>query len=307
MLRKLLASFCISAFVLSFVSFMFVFGTYKTFSDDSFYSDNFYELYNEFLIEKINDYVFENTDFGLNREELEDFVSTSISKDDLRFLFDDVVNQLFNTDLKNTDKLHVKIRISEIFENNPEFYSNLSNLLYDHLILCEDNEGHLDKNGKFICIPDDFSDVDLAANVKSIVDYEILSDIPDEFIYDLPFKIDGTFSDFLMEMYSAFFFFSLSALTILLFIIALLIFSPVYLVIMWIAKAFFFSSLSLSVLLVSILSLPSLLFPSQKDIIILYDVTLGVVANYLLYSFAIPIFVLSVLIWFLMGHNKHKE
>lgn len=281
---------------------MFVGGVYKIFSDESFYSDSFYQFYHQFFVGEISDYMIENFNVDLDEMEFRSLVEDAISDDDLKVLFNDVKGQMLETDLNNSDKLLVNLPVAKTFANNPHFYPKLSDLIYGELPDCIEEEVYIDDSGKFICLPENFSNVDLEANVQSILDRGVFSNIPNQLNINLPLKINGTLANFLNDSFDSFIFFSALFLFILLGIIAVLIFSPVSLIGRWMAKAFFFASLSLGLFSIVMKLVPNWIFIDNENLYSFYDATLGVVSSYLLYSYAIPICVLSLFAWILIRH-----
>lgn len=311
MIRKFFAGFFIFIFITLSFPFVLFFGIYETFFDRDFYQNEFIDIVYDFSIQNIPEkFPLENLSVEISKEEFADIFKEIFTKDDLRKIIDNIINQL--QDLKVSEDKTVKLSLSLNFINEKRdvILDTVSEHIIDKLPNCEAPIENIDSINSLKCIPEGMMASDLKKEIKYLLDDEMFKDMENEIILDfkVPDNIDfGNLSkDFNALLYKAFFI-SIVVLFFILVVVGLIIFSPLIRVLKWEAKALFLASFFNLVIYLSLIYIFSKInFPEMEMFINIYSFFIKVLSESILY-YLVPIAVFSFVLWIIgIIYDKDK-
>lgn len=237
MLRKFFASFVVFLFIIFAVPFTLMTQLYQTLSDEDFYErelvDYSYDVFIEKFPERIDLEEFPN----VTQEEFVELIEAVFQPDDLRFIVEDVVEQV--KDIENVEGiLEIKVPLSQLSEKREVMAKELTAFLYKKLPGCENGEvfTSMAEMKDFQCIPEGVAKIDFQNRIALELDTKVFAKLPGQYILTLELPrdfedrnlvktVDGIFTIFIII--------GLSWLALLLGILALIIRKPWKRVMKW--------------------------------------------------------------------------
>lgn len=308
MLRKLFASFLFSLFVSAFTIFIFLFAQYRIFSNEEFYSNDLASVAYEFALDNVQDLIKIPEIQKIKPEDFKKIFSDTFTKEDFSsFIRSNIANAKI-LKVKEDGDLPITISLGLLNKKADLFIKNISTYWFTALPECEGSISKMPSD--LSCKPKEISDKDFEAVVSLALDRQLLSSLPEDFVFNskLPIQFAGfnvldLANGIFMKVLWLFFFVCLFVLLC----IALVIFSPFIRIVKWIFMSLFYASLfDLGILLVMVYVIPKIFEKFFPDLnLFIYNFFSFTLANNLL-TLLLPVFVIS-LGFYIVGIVFDKE
>ena len=241
-------------FIPIFLVTTFSFSIYKTFFTAEFYENNLVNGAHDFFVSEGQKYIDFAPVADMKKEDFSALAEKIITKEDLKSVVSEIILQMKNLRVGEKGVVELEIPLRWLGEKSSLFSEVITNYLFETLPKCSGMaQNYLEK---FDCMPEGLSKEDFSAAFKLALDRKLVSDLPDSFSFK--FQIPEQFSNknigaFFDELTSKVFFILACVLLFILVIIGLLIFSPKFDVMKWIAKTVFLASL-ITILVVMVMN-----------------------------------------------------
>lgn len=312
MLRRLIAGFLMSCFVILSIPLAIAFGFYATFGDEDFYRGEFVDLSYELVVSQFPGMVDIKDHSYITEEDLIELAREVLQKKDLALVLDSLIAQFEEIEVDAQHEIEFSFPLSWLTGKDVEIADGLSGLLLEKLPKCDASV--VDFNfDNLKCLPAGLSEKKLKMELEKIVKTRIFGDIHDEYVFALrlPSAIEGNFSSFLKDTFFFFFVAALVLLVVILILIALLVYKPWSNIMRVLAKTVFVSSFCLAINLWLVLWLPGALQENlssglESDILLSFStLVLGSVVRKML-LFSMPILLIS-LVFYIFYSYKYKD
>ncbi|MBI2634840.1 hypothetical protein HYW82_04200, partial [Candidatus Peregrinibacteria bacterium] len=169
-------------------------------------------------------------------------------KDDLRVVIEDIFDQIATTKVAEDNNLKIVIGLAWLTSKSDLIVDKVSVFMSEKLPECARGAG---LSEDLSCIPSGISRDDFKVRLNVMLRSDLMAKLPQEFAFDLktPDKLAGhTMSEFVGGAAKIFFVAVCSVLILLLVIIGLVVFRPLFLVIQWVSKTVAIAAFAASVL-----------------------------------------------------------
>jgi len=233
MIRKFLAGFILSVFVVSAAFFYLVLTLYFTVLNKNFYTSNEFVSYARgVVVSELPKYFNKNLPEGFSSEYLTGIAQKYVTADEIKPIISDFGNE-FNDAIKVGGSHEFTIDLSVFSKKRSLIAEDFANHLVESLNTCRDSSVYVAENPR--CIPSGVSKDDFVRQFKATFDRKLFSKVPDRFSFslDLPsINNSGVFGllNTVIYAYVAFLF-------ILLILIGLIVLRPFVRVLKWIIFA----------------------------------------------------------------------
>lgn len=251
MVRRFFAGILLTLFLGLSIPLFLIWGSYNVLADKDFYTGEFLDITLSFSIDQIVDQFDVNKFSSLNGLEIRDIVKKAITKGDIELMINAFIDQIVNTEVSAEDKVNLKLPLDWLVLKFDTISNSIAEALYLELPNCTDIDSieELKQNREELkCIPKNLAEEDFKIQVSAILDREVFSEIPDDFVFDMKVSpgVTGSLGEFLEKIIHSIFIAGLAISVILLIFIALIIFRPFSSILMWEGTAlFWFSAVSL--------------------------------------------------------------
>lgn len=238
MLRNFLAFLFSFIFLIFSIPFFLLYGLFGTFQNEEIYLGKGLDLAYEILVSKVPTMINIEEFASLEQKDVGKLIENVISKDDFRNFVDEAISSVTSAHVNEDYKLTITIPLDLLANERDDLAKGLTDLFYEKLPECADGGQPLQ------CIPPGFAKADFQFEVGKTLDQAVFADLPSEFELNLnvPYKFEGTVSDFFgkIEFFILLIFgvFALFAI----FVMTLIVWSPLLRIIKWISLALFLSS-----------------------------------------------------------------
>lgn len=295
MFRKFISTFLVLIFASLAAPLLFAWQLHDSFTDPDFYTDDFYvAAHDVFVDEAVKFVVREELSIVQDDNEIEALVSLAVDQDNFNEMLKGVADQFWNTDLGGASEVKIDFDFASLLSDNSAFYEELFAYMIVKLPPCVPDEVVTEP---WSCIDPAMAKDDFAAKVRSTLDRELFANIPNNFLVGLPFPVEHTFSDFDDAAASTIFSFYLTLMFVIMGALALVIYRPWQKIVLWQFVSIFFAALHLIALSLITILLFNQLDPPVSDFL---HFTFGLIAERLLYYYALPVAVLAGLAWVLI-------
>ena len=284
MIRKFLAGFVLSVFVVSAALFYLVLAFYFTILNKNFYnSDEFASYSYDLVASELPNYFKANFTEIISYEYDSYVVKKYITVADFKPIIIDFGDE-FSEAVKVGGPHKFRIDLTSLVNKRSLITEELANHLVENLNTCTDSSVYLAENPR--CIPSNVPKDDFVRQFKATFDRKLFSNLSDEFTFSL--NLPTVDKSSVLDLAKTFLYGYLAFLTILLILIGLIIFRPFIRVLKWII----FAILKSLILFALAIFIPSVL--PIKIFSVIFDLIFQQIFPYILVSILV-FFVLFIL------------
>ncbi len=323
MIRKVLAFVLAIVFILLAVPLAFSWGSYNTFTSKDLYDERFVDIVYDFSIAEIASKANLSQFAEIERKEFTDIMKKVISKDDLGLIIDGIYDQISTFSVDEESNFNLVVPLDWFEKNHDVITKEVSDRMYATLAECEDLDLSVDAfvdgvTDRYSCVVRDvLSREDFAEKVEGILDRDVFSKLPTEFVFSLfvPFDFNGNAMPVIKSFISGSFFVGIGVLFALLLFIGLLIFKPFSTVLKWEAKTICSASFLVSSTLLVILLVPFFIDWFGEGVADMAQINFftdlfahffGALAKSVL-IYSLPLFVVSLIFWIVSVSRSKGE
>ncbi|MFA5947664.1 MAG: hypothetical protein WC806_01665 [Candidatus Gracilibacteria bacterium] len=308
MLRKIFATFLFSVFVSIFTIFIFLFAQYRIFANENFYSNELSSVVYEFALDNVQDLIKIPEIQKIKSEDFKKIFSDTFIKEDFSAFIRSNIANVKILKVRDNGELPITISLGLLNEKADLFIKNISTYWFSNLSVCEVSIKKMPSD--LSCKPKEISAADFEAVVSSSLDRQLLSSLPEDFVFNakLPMQFSGLkVLDFANDIFIKILLLLFFVCIFVLLCIALVIFSPFIRIVKWICMSLFYASLfDLGILAVLVYVIPKMFEKFFPDFnLFLYNFFSFTLANNLL-KLLLPIFIIS-LGFYIVGVVFDKE
>ena len=284
MIRKFLAGFVLSVFVVSAALFYLVVTLYFTILNKNFYnSDEFASYSYDLILSELPNYFKVNLPESISPEYALSVVKKHVTVVDIKPIITDFGNE-FSEAINAGGPHEFRIDLTSLIDKRGLIAEEFANHLVENLNTCTDPSVYLAENPR--CILGSVSKNDFVRQFKATFDRKLFSNVSNEFTFSLNFPTINKSSA--AGLVQTVFYGYMAFLTILLILIGLIIFRPFTRVLKWII----FGILKYLILFGLAVFIPSIL--PIKMFSMIFNLIFQQISSYLLISILV-FFVLFIL------------
>jgi len=303
MVRKFFAGLLLVLFTLLSLPFALGASALSLFLNRDFYTGNFsnelYDFVGDTLVEKSVE-----MKLPVSGDEAAEVFKAVISEEDMRDLVGAVWDELAGLRVDESGATIVKLPVDLIAAKSDKFAAAMATQMVEKIPKCGSGQ-NLPEN--FSCLPESLAKEDLELLLKRVLDQEIFSSLPDQFVLNtnLPEDFSGGILEYLKRVLNVTLLACALIFLLILFLIGLIIFRPWSRIFKWISATIFFAAFVNSVVFTLLFLAAPFMIPKFEFAGFATLIVFSLAQNLLIWS--IPVLLLFLALWiYLIYHDSRR-